>query len=475
MFSSLRARLWLSYALLVLAALFLTAVILVLYLLRSPVVYRQVYARLEAIQGVLLTTNPDLTDLPSVQSKSILQSSDKTFNVRILIYNSDRTLVIDSRADTNVPMASIRRIAWTRNNLALRDVNGKIWLYYLSRQADGKYLLLGVPRPRLALLTIVKNEIFPPFLVAGLAALLLSLLVAYGLARWIGNPLQMLVTASRRMPHADAHSVPLHGPREVQTLTRAFNAMTARVQASQQSQREFVANVSHELKTPLTSIQGFAQALQDGTADTDASRQHAVAVIQEETGRMHRMVVDLLDLARLDAGTLVLQHVAVDLPALLKNVAEKFIPQANATGVKICVEAAGLPTITGDADRLAQVFTNLVDNALKSTPAGGSITLQGTTGTSPGLVVQVEVSDNGTGIPSEALAHIFDRFYQADPSRPGGRKHGAGLGLAIVREIVTAHGGTISVRSGLGTGSTFTVTLPLTMPEATAMLSRNKR
>ena len=232
-----------------------------------------------------------------------------------------------------------------------------------------------------------------------------------------------------------------------------------------------MVNVSHELKTPLTSVQGFAQAILDGTADTLESRQQAARVMYNEAGSMHRMVLDLLDLARLDAGILELKFAPVDLPALLNNVAEKFSPQAHAAGVFIQVESATLPAVMGDGDRLAQVFSNLVDNALKHTPAGGIVTLRARlTGSSAspgtGSEVQVDVADTDAGIPAEALPHIFDRFYQADPARPGGEKHRTGLGLAIVKEIVGAHSGKISVRSTPVAGSLFTVTLPLTRPDA---------
>jgi signal transduction histidine kinase len=144
---------------------------------------------------------------------------------------------------------------------------------------------------------------------------------------------------------------------------------------------------------------------------------------------------------------------------LLNAVAEKFTPQLQRAGVNIKVNAAAnIKTITADGDRLAQVFTNLVDNALKFTPRGGLISLRVSTANGEMLI---SVSDTGTGIPAEALAHIFDRFYQADPARKGGEKHGAGLGLAIAHEIVQAHGGRINVRSGLGEGTSFDVFLPL--------------
>jgi len=467
MFSSLRSRLWLSYALVILGALFVTAVILVIYLIRSPLAFRQTTARLRAVEAVILNGQADLIGL----SQSALQTYDKTFDIRILVYNSNRELLADSRNGSASALTTPRRLQLLLNGIGMRDTSGNLWLYSVARMKDGNFLLLATPRPKIALLTILRDEFVPPFTVAGVIALLVSLLVAFGLARWIGDPLQQVVVASQRLPSAEAQPIAPQGPHEVQELTRAFNKMNTRVQISQKSQREFVANVSHELKTPLTSVQGFAQALLDGTASTPEEQKQAAQVIFNESGRMHRMVLDLLDLARLDAGTLDLQRAPVDLTAVLNGLAEEFAPQARAGNVDIRVESTTLPAITGDGDRLVQVFTNLVDNALKFTPAGGSITLRAA---QVGSGVQVEVADTGAGISPESLPNIFDRFYQADPSRPGGRKHGSGLGLAIVKEIVGAHGGKISVRSEPGKGTSFTVILPLTTPEASTIVSKRK-
>jgi signal transduction histidine kinase len=150
---------------------------------------------------------------------------------------------------------------------------------------------------------------------------------------------------------------------------------------------------------------------------------------------------------------------AVDVKVLLGNVIVKFTPLAQKAGIQLeLIVPASLPALIGDGDRLAQVFTNLVDNALKFTPAGGKVILAGT---SAGTEMVLTVSDTGPGIPQEALPRLFDRFYQVDASRAGGEGHGAGLGLAIVREIVVAHGGRISVRSELGHGTTFVIHLPL--------------
>ena len=229
--------------------------------------------------------------------------------------------------------------------------------------------------------------------------------------------------------------------------------------ASRSAQRDFVANVSHELKTPLTSIQGFAQALMDGTAEGPDARRQAAEVIYNEAGRMHRMALDLLDLARLDAGTAEFKRGPVDMLALLRSICDKFQPIALEAGVTLQMALPDtLPILHGDGDRLAQVFGNLVDNAIKFTPRGGSVTIRAL---QEAAELQVSVNDTGKGIPPDALPRIFDRFYRADSARAGGNTQGAGLGLAIAHEVVAAHGGRISVRSAEGRGTGFVVHLPL--------------
>jgi len=470
MFSSLRTRLWLSYALLVFIALSVVAAVLLVYLINNPVINRQTVARLNADGVIILKDQAQLAGLDADALQAKMAEYDRTFGVRVLVLNHSRQLLADSRSST-APALAIKTLRAYILNPTVKDSGGQAWLVSLSRISTDRFLVLAAPRPRVPLLTVLADEMIPVLSLAGLTALLLSLVLATLLTRWIAHPLQDVASAARAFPAGQANPLHLHGPREVQDLTHAFNEMAERVGSSQKSQRDFVANVSHELKTPLTSIQGFAQAILDGTADSSEARAQAAAVIFDEAGRMHRLVLDLLDLARLDAGTADLQRSAVDLGALLKTVAEKFAPQARAAGVEIRLEAAALPPITGDGDRLAQVFTNLVDNALKYTPAGGGITLRAAASAQG---VQVEVADTGAGIPPQAVARIFDRFYQADSSRQGGRKHGAGLGLAIAREIVQAHGGTISVRSSPGSGSTFSVTLPLSTPDASTVVRRRQ-
>jgi two-component system sensor histidine kinase ResE len=326
-------------------------------------------------------------------------------------------------------------------------------------------MLVVTPRQRVPLVSILREELVPLFLRGGGAALLLSLVLAFGVSRWIADPLQRIVSASQHVPIAETRPVPEKGPQEVRELIGAFNAMVARVRASQESQRNFVANVSHELKTPLTSIQGFAQALLDGTARSPEERKQAAGIISQESERMYRMVLDLLELARWDAGNVDLHMARLDLPALMDSALKKFSLQARKQDVRLLVDVTpGVPAIYADGDRLAQVLTNLVENAIKNTAAGGQVSIQAYPGEG-GL--EIRVADTGRGIPASLLSRIFDRFYQADASRAGGEQRGAGLGLAIVNEIVVAHGGRISVRSQEGVGTTFTVWLPQSGPDST--------
>lgn len=469
MFSSLRARLWFSYAILILAALLIVAAVLFIYLLRNPILYRQAISRLNAVETIV--TSRDISRLGTDLPRRI-ENVARMFDVRIIQFSQDRRVLVDANSG-NFPELSFPQPGMLlRANPIVRDANGRAWLYTLTQLPDQTWLMVAMQRPRISILGFLTDEFLPPFIQGGAIALLLSLIVAYFIARWIADPLQEVVTVARNMPSEEVKPVAVRGPHEVQDLTRAFNAMLTRMQSSQRSQRHFVADVSHELKTPLTSIQGFAQALLDGTADTVEARKQAAEVVYDESARMYRMVLNLLDLARLDAGTADLKMSPVNMPALLNAIVEKLSPMANKAGVTISVDAvADLPVLSADGDRLAQVFTNLVDNAVKFTPAGGTVTLRAEMMQGE---MQVAVSDTGRGIPASALPHVFDRFYQADISRSKGKKHGAGLGLAIVQEIVQAHGGRISVRSQEGQGATFFVNLPLTQSASTTIIRRRK-
>jgi len=456
MFSSLRSRMWLSYAMIIGANLFIIATILIVYLVRNPLVFRQTIAQLNLVKTVLMEESPDLSTLTSEEIKPILVNYDKLFHVRILIFDKNRNLLFDSRFGNSsaFPQNAIRAFRLTP---ILRDTNKQAWLVSVNQISGEKWLVLAVPRPKVQLLSILRDEIFPPFVFAGIIALFLSLLMAFALTRWIADPLQKMLTTASQFPVNEIDRLPLNGPREVKDLMRAFNQMLNRIQASQKSQRDFVANVSHELRTPLTSIQGFSQALLDGTATTPSEQHRAALVINDESERMKRLVSDLLVLARLDAGIADLQKTTLMPTQLLFNIIEKLKPQIINAGVNLDTNIPDLPEIIGDPDRLSQVFTNLLDNAIKFTPKDGKISIEAL---SVKNNIEIIIKDSGAGIPPEDVEHIFERFYQGDPSRKGGLDHGTGLGLAIVNDIVHAHNGKIEVSSNPGKGTTFVVTLP---------------
>lgn len=468
MFSSLRSRLWLSYAFLIVTALSVVTIVLFVSLFRNPILYRQTIERLKAVQTVIIERSKE-TGAPSVPT--LAERGARMFGVRVILFSKDRQVEYDSSPE-KTPLGLPQNRPLTRSLPVLRDEKGSVWVYSLDQLPDGTFLMVADPRPRISFFNIFSDEFMPVISLSGVFALLLSLIVAFLVSGWIANPLQRVVNVAQEMPSTQLKPVEVTGPHEVRELTRAFNSMMARVQASQRSQREFVANVSHEMKTPLTSIQGFAQALLDGTADSKEAQQKAAQVIYSESERMHRMVLDLLDLAKLDAGTADLKMSPVNVRALLKSISEKFMPQSRRAGVNIELDIPeDLPPLIADGDRMAQVFTNLTDNALKFTPLGGKLTLRASIEMDR---MQVSVTDTGAGIPEEDLPHIFQRFYQADPARMGGEAHGAGLGLAIAYEIVAAHGGRINVRSHTGSGTTMEVILPLSPPGATRSERKKK-
>ncbi|MCJ7654351.1 MAG: HAMP domain-containing histidine kinase, partial [Dehalococcoidia bacterium] len=216
---------------------------------------------------------------------------------------------------------------------------------------------------------------------------------------------------------------------------------------------------SHELRSPLTSIKGFAQAIVDGTAKDKEAQLKAASVIEDESKRMMRLVEELLEFSRLESGQIKMVKESVDLKDLLQQCHEIFLMRAKEKNIQLRTEIGPLSPVTGDIDRLEQVFNNLLDNALKHTPSGGKVDIVARQ-PHPNFV-EIAVTDTGPGIPGEQLRHVFERFYRADPSAgKAGAGTGTGLGLAIARQIVRAHGGDINIKSTLGKGTEFLVRLP---------------
>ncbi|MBN1889028.1 MAG: HAMP domain-containing protein [Thermoflexales bacterium] len=288
--------------------------------------------------------------------------------------------------------------------------------------------------------------------VAGLGVVLLTM----GLSRRLLAPVETLTAAVRRMEAGDlSQRVEITSKDEVGELARAFNAMASRLARLEELRRNMVSDVAHELRTPLTNIRGYLEALQDGVVEPE---KQVVDSLYEEAMLLNRLVDDLQELSLAEAGQLRLDRQAVDLAPLVAGALGVFRPQAEAAGVLLRLDLPpSLPPVDVDSQRIGQVLRNLLGNALAHTPPGGEIAVV----IRPiGEQVQVEVRDTGTGIAAEDLPYVFERFYRADPSRARA-SGGAGLGLAIARQLVQAHGGQIEVDSTLGQGTRFSFTLPV--------------
>jgi signal transduction histidine kinase len=478
MFSTLRSRLWLTYALLIAGVLCVVWSGLLIYLLTSSPITRQTYQYLQVSAALLQSRDIQVADVPASELVNILQRADQNLGVRIAVLSADGDILLDSRVGNEpvIPTLTISQPRTRLQELTFRDSNRQVWLYVIRPLEQGKMLLVAVPRPRGAIRQLFREDLFLLMLPVGLLASIVALVLAVWISRWVTAPLEKITAATKKLSSGEYPPIPLEGPEEVQSLAHSFNVMAERVEAVQKSQRNFLANVSHELKTPLTSIQGYAQAILDGTAITPDAIQQAADVIYTEAGQMHRLVLDLLDLARFDSGIVELKRTQVDLSEVIHHVLEKMSIQARSAQVVLDATIEPTGSLAGDPDRLAQVFTNLLDNAIKFTPAGGRVTIKTLQGDDQ---VGVMINDTGAGIPAEDLPHIFERFYQVDKSRRSENDHisggqGVGLGLAIAREIIHAHHGRIDVQSTPGQGSTFRVLIPCSSPDDSTLVHRRK-
>jgi PAS domain S-box-containing protein len=254
----------------------------------------------------------------------------------------------------------------------------------------------------------------------------------------------------------EAHCAPVRTSAGEVTGAVAVLRDVTELRQTERLRRELTANVSHELRTPLTSIKGFAETLLDGAMREEETARRFLSIINSETDRLVKLVDDLLDLSLLESRRVTLDPKPVDLGGLVTHTVDKLRPIAAHSQLTLVQSAPPGIVVFADADRLEQVLTNLVDNALKYTPPGGRVEVQVAAVNGE---VEVVVNDTGKGIRPEDLPHVFERFYRSDRSRTRG-SGGTGLGLAIVKHIVEAHGGRISVSSRPNEGTTFTVTIP---------------
>jgi signal transduction histidine kinase len=298
-------------------------------------------------------------------------------------------------------------------------------------------------------------------LVGGALAAGTALFVARLLAIGMTKPLRDMSHAARKMAQGDyGHRVHTTSRDEVGQLADAFNRMGAELANVERLRRDLVANVSHELKTPISALRARLENLLDGVEPSDPE---VLQVMLQQTERLSRLVEQLLDLSRLESGDIPLDRREVDIEMLVREVASEVeVSRSHLVTVRLDLPPEG-PAVWGDRERIHQVLFNLLDNAVRFTRPGGEVVVSTRRA---GDRCTVRVADTGPGIPAEHLPFLFERFYRVDQARTRGQG-GTGIGLAIARSVVEAHGGTIRAESEVGTGSAFTFDLPLAGAEAT--------
>jgi len=428
---SLRAREFVSIAIAVVAAIGVTLAIAVVLVRRST--------RAEALKSLDRQTAL-IAATPTSQRLTNLGTFFKTQQESLSILTISQAAALLPRSAG----AALRSSEAAHGSL---QVSGKDYLY--AARPDGQRAIVLLRPAKL------EASDWRPFalafvIAAGVGAAFAAL-AAFLLASAVARPITRVALASRRLAAGERPGpLPVRGSTEVASLAAAFNQMADDLERAKDAERSFLLSVSHELKTPLSAIRGHGEALLDGVM----ALPQAAGVVVSEAKRLERLVRDLLDLARLNQRSFAVSPQPVDLAELAEEAVQRHAPEAGRLGVSLAAEAGGPAPATADPDRVLQVLSNLIENALRSTPAGGEVVVRAAAG-------RLTVADTGPGLAAEELPRAFERFFLYGRYAEN-RAVGTGLGLAIVKELTEAMGGTVSVESVPGRGTSFVVGLPAT-------------
>ncbi|MBI2906411.1 MAG: HAMP domain-containing protein [Chloroflexi bacterium] len=485
---SLRSRLLAFFVLIIFIAL-LSAATAFVYLLRdyhTQLAKERVSRYLAPISvrvGTLAGRGmPPLEIVDSIR-ESAAAANIPILDIRILLVDLEGQVIEDTSSGFVGERVQVpTEVVWERRNNELwrvQHVKGqdlfmvtsvRFWDLVSNRDPDVASFtaILVVPESNFAGAWL---ELVPTLAISALISMVISAFVAIILSQSISGPLGKLTRASQEMAQGKyGQVIDVGGEDEIGRLATTFNFMSGEVKRSHKMLRDFLANVSHELRTPLTSIQGFSQAMVDGAITQPAEYAQSGRIINEEANRMRVLVDDLLRLSKIEAGEISMEKHAFDLREVIQSSVGRCELRARRKNLLLATQLAKLPKVLGNAHWLESVFGELLDNALRHTPEGGSITVKAfADGAEPRSLlakaqrkeepqrVFVSVANTGSFIPAKDIPHVFERFYQVDaPSSAGG----TGLGLAIAREVVQAHSGSIEVSSDPTVGTEFTVTLP---------------
>ena len=346
---------------------------------------------------------------------------------------------------------------WLLSALGLADDASVYGLYASAIVKDGGtigVLLYSVSEQELySRLMYIQRQMLYWLLGVAIATILTVLFMS----RIVTRPIKALSEGIEHMSVGDfSHRVIIRGHSEYAQLAAAFNMMSEKLENLDRSRSQFVSNASHELKTPLATMKILIESLIYQDAFDPAMTREFLTDIDKEIDRLNSVIGDLLTLVNMDSGEMRLRLSDIELDEMLAETVKRLTPLANNRDINLTLEANAAPVVEGDSSKMQQVFYNIIDNAIKYTPAGGKVRVELSENAKSAVI---KVSDTGIGIPQSEIAHIFDRFYRVDKARSR-ETGGTGLGLSIVSQIVQLHGGQVSVQSVEDKGSVFTVTLP---------------
>jgi signal transduction histidine kinase len=377
--------------------------------------------------------------------QSVVEDASSIAGTHIVLTAVNGTVIADSRREL---LGQYYNPDSPSSNLTMPWSVGVVGKVYITPDPEAEPYV--APFRRLA------ASINRSLLLGGSVAIVIALLLTFVLSRRMSSPIGVLANAARRLGRGDlSQRVQFQGKGEVGELAQAFNSMAADLEHAEQLRRNLVADVAHELRTPLSNIQGYLEAIRDRVMKPNAA---TIRSLNEETALLSRLVDELQELSLAEAGELKLVYQAEDIANVVKQAVTSWQPQVAAKEISLSLDLPdNLPLVNIDRQRVNQVLHNLLENAVAHTHKGGTINVAAMT---QGDWVEVCVSDTGEGIPAEDLPNIFERFYRVDRSRARATG-GSGLGLTIAKRLVEAHGGQITVQSELGKGSSFSFTLPI--------------
>jgi len=377
--------------------------------------------------------------------QSVVEDTSRVSGTHIILLAANETVIGDSRG---------REFLGTNYT----DSSDSPLELYWGTEFLGRVYISPDPKaePYVAPFRRLATSINRSLLLGGSLAIVIALVLTFVLSRRLSSPIGVLAKAARRLGQGDlSQRVQFQGKGEVKVLAQAFNSMAADMEHAEQLRRNLVADVAHELRTPLSNIQGYLEAIRDRVMKPNVA---TIRSLNEETALLSRLVNELQELSLAEANELKLVYQAEDIAKLVRQAVTSWQPQVAAKEILLSLDLPdNLPLVNIDWQRVNQVLHNLLENAVAHTHKGGTINVAAVT---QGDWVEVCVSDTGEGIPAEDLPNIFERFYRVDRSRARATG-GSGLGLTIARRLVEAHGGKIAVQSEMGKGSRFSFTLPI--------------